>query len=452
MTWRIARLLSCSCGHSLTDVVPISLSADAIALVKSQPPSWWQALALDRRWKLAHFLGALHTYGLRGKPFKKASIASVAMERNLLNVGAAIVLGGEAAFHDLLARIRIHPVPDVSVQLMKEAFPGLLVQMRCQLSMIEYESLGSYIRSFLLVRGDSEVVIAWRGKNNSATASAAECARTLGIRVERVTDLLSLHGFAPKIRQTATGRTMLAVGPDAMRQIRTSKSVVLARRSVSKIFGLSSARQDILIKAGLIRTVAQKVDGSSIIDLFQRISSRSMKEIESKLVDQVPFDQLLRTLIPLPLTASFFRSMLNGKIAFRTLTSKFEHVRDIEVSRLDVQTTLGTAKTATKSYLTIPEASVRLKLKQEVIYHLVNRGLIKVVHRRVGRRPERFIKEQELDRFSEEIESLVCAAARAGVSRQAGLKWAKGVGVQIVSGPSLDGGRQYFVRKSMGAM
>lgn len=450
LTWRTARYQSCRCGTSLTEIFAPALSSDLVTLSRpinaKRPSSWWAALPLEHRWKLVNFFGALHAYGLLGKPLKKASIASIGNTRDLITSGTAILLGGEQSFHELLCRIRIRPAAEISAQLLKEAFPTLLRKMRRQLPALESETLFTWVRSFLLANSNNDVSISW--KHSGATVSAAECARHLNVRAERLSNILSSHGIASKTRITTAGRTMLTVAPKIVREIRERMSKIVSRRSVSTTYGLSPSRQAALMEAGLIRGIAHKVDAGSVAALIECIPFVQTKECRQNLPDLISLDQVLRTLVPLPLSVAFFRSLLHGEIRCERLAAHCRHLRDLVVSRSDIQTLFDVVQKPADEFISIPDAASQLKLKQEVVYHLVNHGVIKVVPQRIGRRFARFIKFQELARFNEKIESLVSAASRHGISRQAALSWANETGKEIVSGPTVDGGRQYFIRKA----
>jgi hypothetical protein len=96
--------------------------------------------------------------------------------------------------------------------------------------------------------------------------------------------------------------------------------------------------------------------------------------------------------------------------------------------------------------LSIPEAAVALGFKQEVTYHLVRRGLLSSTRRRVGRRVESFVSPGDLRRFSAMYQPLVNLASSAGIGSRAALAWANAAGLEVASGPTVDGGRQYIVR------
>jgi len=110
---------------------------------------------------------------------------------------------------------------------------------------------------------------------------------------------------------------------------------------------------------------------------------------------------------------------------------------------------VGSFLNSVDGLVSIPHAAERLKLKQEVLYHLINRGLVQIIKARIGRRSARFLTEQEITKFTEQIEPLALAAARHGVSKQRAHHWAVAYGLEIISGPSVDGGRQYFLKKPL---
>lgn len=443
LNWRNARFLSCSCGGSLVTITPTPLSAELMRLISpsDQHSSWWAHLNVEHRWRAARLLGALHTFGLNNKPLKKASANAIQHLRILIGTGAAIMLGGEIAFHDLLRRIRTTPSSATSVQLMRDAFPALLIKIRRQLPHSTQEVIYGWVRTYLQKQSNNAGAISW--KASRVTLSATECAKRLHIRPERVLEMLSENGVAPPARVTSTGRTMLAVAPSVIEAIQNKSARKLSQAAASKIYGLSVARLTCLIKTGLINGDARKVDRESIADLLRgAVQTPEKEQLGNNLT---ALDSLLRTAVPLPHTGAFFTALLSGKISSAGTPN---HAREILVCRLDTKAALAECSAPVNELVSIPQAAERLKLKQEVLYHLVDRGLIKVISARVGRRAARFVTEAEIARFNAQIEPLSVAASRCGISKQSALRWALSCKLEIISGPSIDGGRQYFLRKS----
>ncbi|MYM25486.1 hypothetical protein GTP46_22915 [Duganella sp. FT135W] len=402
---------------------------------------WWAHLIVEHRWRVARLLGALHTFGLNNKPLKKASANAIRHLRILIGTGTAIMLGGEIAFHDLLRRIRREPSSATSAQLMRDAFPALLTKIRRQLPHSAQEVILGWVRTYLQEQSNNAEAISW--KASRVTLSATECAKRLHIRPERVLEILSSHGVTPPARVTGAGRTMLAVAPSVIEAIQSKSAGMLPHAAASRIYGLSIARLTCLIKMGLINGDGRKVDRESIADLLRGAVQTPAKRPSG--TDLIPLDSLLRTAVPLPHTAAFFTALLSGIISSAGIPN---HAREILVCRLDTKAVLAECSAPINELISIPQAAERLKLKQEVLYHLVDRGLVKVISTRIGRRAARYITEFEIARFTAQIEPLSIAASRNGVSKQSALRWATSCQLEIVSGPSIDGGRQYFVRKN----
>jgi hypothetical protein len=351
-------------------------------------------------------------------------------------------------FHKLLDRMRRFPLKGGTAQLLGEAFPGLLLKMRRQLTRNEYERFFSYIDLYLRTQADSKVAILYRGTKEAEAGSAKRCARNLNVRPENIPRLLLQHGIMPKVRLAASGRKMLAIGPSDLRQAQRFISATVTKKAIARSFGLSAPRQNELIKAGLIRVLGSKVNGQSVADLFQRIASAAENVPVSDIDDVLPLNEALRTLVPIPMTSTIFDAMLSGLIPVLVGNEK-SGCFGIEISRRHVLSVIEKAREACNDYFTIPEAAAVLGLKQEVAYHLVNRKLIAVAYRRVGRRKARYVARSEIERFTGAVESLAKAAERKGVAKQRALQWAKAQGIRIISGPEVDGGRQYFVERSL---
>ena len=94
----------------------------------------------------------------------------------------------------------------------------------------------------------------------------------------------------------------------------------------------------------------------------------------------------------------------------------------------------------------IPQAAVLLGLKQEVMYHLVRVGLLQTSDQLVGRRKCRVISQHEIRRFSIEVSPLSRLASLNGIDFRSAQRWARERRLELVSGPGIDGGRQFFVR------
>jgi hypothetical protein len=116
------------------------------------------------------------------------------------------------------------------------------------------------------------------------------------------------------------------------------------------------------------------------------------------------------------------------------------------MSLAQVQTWVS-RKSSERTFLTIPEGAERLGLKHEVVHHLVRVGLIANSTNRPLRREARVVTAEALAVFEHQHETLSRAASREGYDHRRGLDWALANAVELLSGASVDGGRQYLVRR-----
>lgn len=154
--------------------------------------------------------------------------------------------------------------------------------------------------------------------------------------------------------------------------------------------------------------------------------------------------QAMRLLVPAARTIDFIEA-LGRTIPIRASSTACATFRDLYVRREHVDEVYR-EELSPEGMLSIPEVARALRLKQEVAYHLLHVGLLRSVSRHVGRRPARFVELPELKRFQASFAPLVRLAEGSKVAGRQALDWARATGLELVSGPSVDGGRQYFVR------
>lgn len=97
--------------------------------------------------------------------------------------------------------------------------------------------------------------------------------------------------------------------------------------------------------------------------------------------------------------------------------------------------------------MSIVEAARRLGIKQEVMYHFVNVGLVRTRIARLRNRTIRAVNIDDLRTFTATFLPLAVFARSAGISVRNAPDWAVQHGIEIITGPSIDGGRQYWIRK-----
>jgi hypothetical protein len=154
----------------------------------------------------------------------------------------------------------------------------------------------------------------------------------------------------------------------------------------------------------------------------------------------------LRLYVRVEASTTFFNRLVSGAVRLVVDSSKRPTTRTIFVDRGEV-IAVAHVPVESDSQISIVEAARRLCVKQEVMYHLINIGLVVTRTGKLGRRAARVVEVNELNKFAEQFLPLITLARASGISAREAPDWAKQRGIEIVTGPSVDGGRQYWVRR-----
>lgn len=436
LRWKQARLSTCICGASLAIAQFERVSQDVECLIDDLSEGDARTLSVTDRWELARFLGALSLFGLRGKPQKRASRRSEDMERNVVTVGAPLVIDRIACF-ELMDRLRVPQAASVCVPLLSDAFPHLLAMLRKQLAVGArcwlLELLNDYVE-YAVSNGNA---LLWERKDriSSPELRCGEMPRSSSIaRIIRQT------GEAVPVRQTKAGRRKFVVDDASLQRMRQVQRSLLSEKAAARYIGLSSTRVRELVRLGLIDGVEGRIRKDSLDRMVSRIASVTTENKE--LADSVRLGEALRRYVPTHASEVFFAKLTSGAIR---LFAANNVLGDFVVERSDVlESSLGAVTVCDQ--ISIVEAARRIGVKQEVMYHLVNVGLVRCQTGRLRTRAARTVSVEELERFRHRFQPLVHVARSQGVSSRTALCWARENGIEVVSGPLVDGGRQYWIR------
>ncbi len=450
-TWRGLRFQRCRCEADLSQQAASPWSADLLALLHLPDrvaDSHLKALDAGQRWALAEVLGALDRYGLHGKPIKRTSTRLVAHQRDVVERGASVLAYAAEEMATLLERLRAPCRTGQQAQLAHEAWPGLLRLLRAQLTGAALEWALNEIDRYTDGAALQGVPMQRTRRHGGAPSGASALATSVGIRVERVPALLADCNLALPARQSRAGRRMLVVDQSVTTVVREHLKDHVAARSAQRRFGLAVGRLTRLAEASLVQRTGNRFSVSSIQRLLDRIlgvprAAPAATQLESP--ERMPLDRALRLLVPQAWTVEFFQALEAGALQAYCSGGRARCAGDVQVIAAEVKAWLSCSK-ASDDFMLIPKAAALLGLKQEVAYHLVRVGLIATSNRRVGRRIARVISQREIDRFRSTVSPLSEIARANGIDFRAARVWANSQGLTLVSGPGLDGGRQFFVR------
>jgi len=425
-TWSRVRQKTCFCGAHLKEMCATAVSPRVHAtLVEQRVP-------LD----VLMWLGAMSKYGPGGKPRKKASRRSMNDVVELVDRGVVLAAGWPASFDEALERHRVRPSDPRSVQLLNEAFPGLNKALHG-------------IRDVVWHRKVVAALSALIGRNAAIAGllpTFAEIAGATGVRTGTLQRLLlDSDPAGPASRVTSNGRLRRVVAEASISKAKELHADQICLKPAARILGLTSGRMRQLVAEKLLVERRKRLSKAAVHE-FARTFSEAAVGIEGIRPGTVTLREGLRKWVGTAMTANFIRSLLRGDIALFGSGDQ-DTVGQMRVQAAEVLAWRERTIRAEK-VVSIPGAARTLGLKQEVVYQLVDRGLLKIVIDKVGGRNARAVTAIALREFSESFAPLVVLAQAESIAPKAAYAWAMERGLEVVSGPAVDGSRQYFVRRA----
>lgn len=443
LRWNRTRFAACACGALLRDAPIVPFSAELQDLVDEQHDTSTGRLALEEKWHVARFLGALYSFGLGGKPLKKASRQRENVEQRFVTVGASLVADRLACF-ELFDRLRVSQTGERNVPLLSEAFPQLLTMLRKQLSEVEGQWVRDALSDYVTHSAHNGSPVIWErqgvGKRNSCKPYDVQRARN-----PAVTIMLKRTGTTVPVRRTRTGRRKFVISSAELQGIRDVQRSRVHLKAAARHAGMSVGRMRALVNAELITSSQGRIDLRSVDRLLGNIATNGAGDIAA-FDDPICLTEALRLYVPVSGSAEFFRALVEKGIELASEPGKTPALRNIFIDRRKASCIVrGLAETG--SPISVVEAARLLGVKQEVMYHLVNKGLLKTRAGKLGRRTARVVDFGDLRNFTEQFLPLIAAANGAGICARDAPNWARRQGIEIVTGPLVDGGRQYWIRR-----
>ncbi|WP_157638864.1 hypothetical protein [Burkholderia ubonensis] len=400
-------------------------------------------LTVGERWNLARFLGALSRFGLRDKPLKRASRQTEDSEQILVTAGASLIMD-QSACCELLDRLRAPPAGANNVPLLSEAFPHLLTMLRKRLREAECHWMLDLLTAYVARSRCHGSAVIWerKGVTDRSDREPFSQGKT---RNPAIATLLAQTSVTVPIRKTKTGRQKFAIGNADFQVLREARRSLVPVKTAARYAGISAKRIRALATANLIASTETRIDTRSVDNLLANITTACASDTPT-FDNPIRLTEALRLYVPVEASARFFHQLINGRVRVAIGQSAIPALRSIVVDRGEV---LSAAKVLIESsrLLSIVETARRLGVKQEVMYHLINKGFVKAQTGKLGRRAARVVDVDDLMKFTEQFLPLFTAAKAMGISAREAPSWARRHGIEIVTGPSVDGGRQYWIRR-----
>lgn len=438
LRWGRTRLLECECGQDLRELEVSELGAQVFEALGAVPVP------------VLLWLGAIARFGLLGKPLKGASNQEVAEMASLIQLGAAQTVDWPAAFFVTLDSRRVGAAQQTSdrLELLTTALPGLTKRLgkirdrswRAKVA----NAVGDYVGS----SRPGHAPLVWKSAPGCRPPSVVEVARSLGIGAARLAGALDglAHGGV-SIRRTAGGRFRRLVSADAAKAAKTVLDSQVAPKPAARMLGVSVSRLKQLISEGVFDLSHGMLDRLAVTALRNDLLALANERHEAS--DGMALEDAMRYWVPMSRTGAFLDALLSKEISCYSSHADEQSVV-LTLNPSAVFSWSASELAANRSWMTIPEAATALGLKQQVVYHLVRVGLIDACVHKLKNRNAQVVTHQAILSFKRNFVPLAWAAVRAGVDHRQGLHWALTNHLELASGPTVDGGRQYLLRVAPG--
>jgi hypothetical protein len=476
VNWRTDHVHLCAryeCRRDLREAsvekVPVAELAGArglVTLFQGRRPadlaSHLQCPALQRpgdALRAAFHLGAIasgHHYSPRPIPFaRKHSKETV----RVLNAGWAALQDWPHGFHRLLDRLRADQEARRGRYGVNKEF-GYLPQWLWESAEEPYGAvLGDAFHRYVAEKPDlatrAHEVRRFRSANDlrHRHMTGTEAVAVLGVTYDRLATLAAQHDLY-LVPPTGKGAASL-MRADRVHALLQQRSGLLTAADVQRRLGVGKITVRKLREAGLLATVSDPDAPGSI-----RHPVASVEGLLQDLAGRVPPDRpvpkdsvsiaTIARRVPIPGydTTDVIEAIRAGRLAPIGLARKGHGLQRFRFRSSDVDRFVAALTRVEGRTLSVVEAAGELGVKQEVAYHWVRTGLLATVTVDSPTESGHRVTAAALAAFRQEYMTGAEFARMHGLGR----KWAAThlvqAGVQAVSGPSVDGARQFLFRRA----
>lgn len=430
-TWSNVRFNRCACG-----------AAHAMRPVQSLPPGFSLCVAGgDWQMETLRWIGALALHGLLGRPAKKAATQDMQLTAGQATRGYELVRQWPEGWSQLLDELRVPSQPADGPRHFNAEWPHLMAKIRAVRNAADRARMEAATQAYVLAsrRSNSPVI----GRNMAPAPTLRSLATEAGIGLRRLTIAL-LEGQAPVTGSRFKRRRVVAV-PDRVIQTEVLRRQSMSRAAAARALGLSPSRIDQLVGEVLHET-PHGLDKADVESLGASVKRTPLPETVRP--GLCSLGEAMRLLIPNEATTSFISALHQGVIGPPAGHSRTA-IGDLLIDRDAVRSWWARRAKGAATFLSLRRVAVALDIKEEVVTQLVRAALIETVVQQCGRRKARFVRRDELLRFSAHYCKLKVLADSNAVPARWAYQWAIDTGLPIVTGPRVDGGRQYFIRMSV---
>jgi hypothetical protein len=275
--------------------------------------------------------------------------------------------------------------------------------------------------------------------------TGTEFSKGTGVRLNRVVDWVNrglvegeVRFFRPNYRQVTIkkGQESYAIEIQALMNL----------KDVRTYLGLTKKSARSLLEERIIDSLPKGKDNtwavqkSKVVHFLNRLKSNSLSSFPGDTYKSLTYLRRYSSIRAGIQISEIFRKMLESKIDYIYLPNASAKLTDCVYMEVE-EYRMCTNDHVMVSIQKLAEVLCR---KQEVIYHLINSGFIKSVNKG---KSGRFVSKKAIDTFSENYAFLIDVANSLGTSSKFLVDIVFNSRIELVSGPKIDGGRQYLIRR-----
>jgi len=157
------------------------------------------------------------------------------------------------------------------------------------------------------------------------------------------------------------------------------------------------------------------------------------------------FDAALRTLTSLGLTlGDLVKTITSHRLIVRMRDCTKTGLKQCMFDKVDVESYVAKNSLVGPDFLTLPEVTLSLKLKEQVVYDLANQRILSTQLKRGRGRTLLTVHVNDLRKFTQLYVPGAALARKLKTSPRSMMQQLAKRNINPVTGPRVDGGRQYF--------
>lgn len=465
-SWTSAPFTRCACGRELGEM-HTETASDAVAALMSlcsssdnvMPAIFREHMPTDPLSQLtpSSILNLLYTLApvipgcAKSLPGTFPNLHDLSHAVRYVNECAAILLSWPSGFRELLQKYA-DPVPaETSI---RRRFGPLYRVLYKNLASPEFDFIRREFEHHL--GGHWYGVIDGRHRAFRRRKYPAMSGKAMRVQIkcsrETLRRLVETGVLKGHVLHSPAGRRFVVANRTDVLDARRILDDLLTLRVASQQLGLSQKRMRILMGAGLI---ASKQRGRAGVGRWFIPQHEVNRLLELPVVRRDDLDadaswtlgHILRHRCRDHATfVGFMRALLEGKITSVGRASGMRGMSAFLVSKADMELAVTDAVRLPEDGMTAQAVARRLAVKEEVAYQLIRCGLLKSYDYHVNGRAIRLVTESGLRDFQQNYIPLIDFARCRRTSPNAAFRWLSKHGFHAVTGPAVDGMRQYFYR------